>query len=132
MKTYWELQSIMDNKCPDIFVGLKAKLALDFKKWLPNNMHIYSEFIRYALILKNGPQQRKYYSGQAIWERIRWDTMLADRPEKHFKLNDHSIAFITRLAMEAEPELEGMFQIRGSISQGEYKTVSSTPWYKRG
>lgn len=110
MKSYPELQAIMDEN-PYLFEGLKPAREFTFREWLPRNMHIYKAFVRYAVQLKE-TKARKYYSARAIWERLRWDSMTADKPEGRFKLADTSMPFVSWLSMKAEPELEGMFQTR--------------------
>lgn len=100
----------MDQR-PDLFDGLTYWREQKFKKWLPENMHIYAAFVRYAKQLKSAAN-RPYYSARAIWERLRWDTILEDRPDGTYKMSDLNMPFVAWLAMAAEPELRGMFKKR--------------------
>ena len=108
MKNYVELQRIMDSD-PYLFEGLKPEREFKFREWLPRNMHIYREFVKYAKKLKE-VKGREYYSARTIWELIRWETIIADRPEGHYKMSDLNMPFVSWLVMKAEPELEGMFK----------------------
>lgn len=113
MKTYPELKSIMDEE-PDLFKGLTPAREVKFKNWLLYNMRIYREFVKYAMILRSS-RARKYYSARAIWERIRWETIIGDKPYGHYKLADRNMPFVSWLVMKAEPELAGMFQKKGRV-----------------
>lgn len=94
-----------------LFGGLTEEREVKFKKWLPKNMHIYNAFIEYARELKWG-NNREYYSARAIWERLRWDTMLQDTDGPPPKISDLNMPFVSWLSMSAEPDLEGMFRTR--------------------
>jgi hypothetical protein len=110
MKTYEELNAIMEAD-PNLFDGLTPAREIKFKKWLPLNMEIYREFVRYAKKLKE-VRHREYYSARTIWEVLRWETLMADNPDGHYKMSDLNMPFISWLVMEAEPELTGMFRKR--------------------
>lgn len=113
IRSYEELFKLMDNE-PHLFDGLTFEREIKFKKWLPNNMHIYFAFVGYAKDLKK-TKKRQYYSARAIWERLRWDSFMSDSPQGEFKMCDLSMPFISWLSMRAEPELNGMFKKRYSI-----------------
>lgn len=113
MKNYVELQTIMEQN-PTLFEGLTPARKVKFKEWLPNNMHIYQEFVRCAQKLRL-LQNRYYYSARMIWEKIRWDTIMKDRPEGYFKMSDLNMPFVSWLAMAAEPELKGMFKQKRGV-----------------
>lgn len=107
-KKYVELQRIMGQN-PYLFEGLCVKNEVAFREWLPRNMHIYIWFVGFATAMKV-TRDRDYYSARMIWERIRWETMLREKPEKEHKLSNNHAPFMAWLVMEAEPELAGMFQ----------------------
>lgn len=109
----------MDND-PLLFNGLTEDREVKFKEWLPENMHIYNAFIKYARELK-WRYNRDYYSARAIWERLRWETMMEDSnpfnvDEKSKgpppKISDLNMPFVSWLSMYAEPDLKGMFRKR--------------------
>ena len=47
-----------------------------------------------------------------LWERLRW-SMLIDKPEGDYAFNDHYPAHYSRLLMQRESDLSGMFETRG-------------------
>ena len=108
--SYSELKQVMDND-PLLFDGLTEEREVRFKEWLPNNMHIYNAFIKYARELK-WRNNRDYYSARAIWERLRWDTWIKDTDGPPPKISDLNMPFVSWLSMNAEPDLKGMFRTR--------------------
>tara|TARA_R100000656_G_scaffold69946_1_gene52530 strand:+ start:178 stop:573 length:396 start_codon:yes stop_codon:yes gene_type:complete len=109
MTTYQDLCGVMENN-PNIFLGLDEDRELKFREWLPENMRVYNAFVNFALELKRNAR-RDYYSARAIWERLRWQSLIEDT-DPDFKLSDSSMPFVSWLSMEAEPEMEDMFQKR--------------------
>ena len=109
MTTYQDLCGVMENN-PNIFLGLDEDRELKFREWLPENMRVYNAFVNFALELKRNAR-RDYYSARAIWERLRWQSLIEDT-DPDFKLSDSSMPFVSWLSMEAEPEMKGMFQKR--------------------
>lgn len=49
-----------------------------------------------------------------LWEVLRWKTLMASNGEASLKLNDRFISLYARLIMFAEPDLQGMFEVRDS------------------
>ncbi len=109
MTTYQDLCRVLENN-PNIFLGLDKSRELKFREWLPENMRVYNAFVNFALELKRNTR-RDYYSARAIWERLRWQSLVEDT-DPDFKLSDSSMPFVSWLSMEAEPEMKGMFQKR--------------------
>lgn len=107
---YSKLKQVMDND-PLLFNGLTEEREVKFKEWLPENMHIYNAFIKYARELK-WRNNRDYYSARAIWERLRWETMLEDSNGPPPKISDLNMPFVSWLSMYVEPDLKGMFRKR--------------------
>jgi len=107
---YLRLKRIMDND-PHLFQGLTEEREARFKRWLPNNTHVYEAFVDYARELKHA-NLRQYYSARAIWERLRWDTMTHDTFGGDTKLSDVNMPFVSWLSMAAEIDLHGMFKKR--------------------
>ncbi len=98
MRTYKELEVVLSRE-------------VEFKRWLPDNMHTYISFVNYARQLRRRGG-RNYYSARAIWERLRWDSMIRESPQGTFKINGNHVPFTSWLVMEAEPDLAGMFRKR--------------------
>ena len=112
MREYSELKEVMDFN-PDLFDGLNPKLIIKFKVWIPDNVHIYNEFVKETL--KTPIQEgRKRYSAGRIWQGLRWDTLLTENgiQSLDFKVNNNYCPYIAWLSMELEPELKGMFTKR--------------------
>ena len=109
MTTYQDLCRVLENN-PNIFLGLDKSRELKFREWLPENRRVYNAFVNFALELKRNTR-RDYYSARAIWERLRWQSLVEDT-DPDFKLSDSSMPFVSWLSMEAEPEMKGMFQKR--------------------
>jgi len=105
-KTYNQLVNTMAGNRAE-FEGLTD---LDgFMEWAKYNMHIYNEFERQALTLRRHGR-REHYSGWAIINKLRWDSLFKERGNSEFKINNNCIAYLTRLTMILNPELAGMFR----------------------
>ena len=107
---YLRLKRVMDSD-PFLFRGLTEERETRFKRWLPSNTHVYEAFVDYARELKYA-NRRNYYSARAIWERLRWDTMVHDKFGGDTKLSDVNMPFVSWLSMAAESDLRGMFKKR--------------------
>jgi hypothetical protein len=119
MSDYMRLKKIMDAR-PALFKDLDNRTGEGkFRVWLRENMEIYDAFTQYARDYRS-IEHRDIYSANAIWQRIRWDTMMggSGKDDKEWKLNAIYTSFFARLVMAAEPDLEGMFKLRGSKSRG--------------
>lgn len=61
---------------------------------------------------------RRHLGIRQVWEAMRWDlTLQTDSPD--FKLNDHYTAFYARELMAREPELAGVFEVRGGAANDD-------------
>ena len=99
---------------PDQFRPLKKNRW--FITWLKDNMHIYEAFHKYAIDLRvNGC--RKYYSARSIIHRMRWDTYYREAQPSKFKVQDHCTPYLARLVMLTNPQLKGMFSIKGGSDE---------------
>lgn len=49
-----------------------------------------------------------------LWEVLRWKTLMDSNGEPILKLNDRFISLYARLIMNAEADLQGMFEVRDS------------------
>ena len=95
---YLRLKRVMDSD-PFLFRGLTEERETRFKRWLPSNTHVYEAFVEYARELKYA-NRRNYYSARAIWERLRWDTMVHDKFGGDTKLSDVNMPFVSWLSMD--------------------------------
>lgn len=94
--------------------GLMSKLRkgekMTVKEFLIYNYEnpgVYLAFEKYTFEAIN--TGRKYFSARAVWERMRWESMLNDTDED-FKLSDHPIPFYARLFEKRNPQYRGFFR----------------------
>tara|TARA_R110002073_G_scaffold7268_5_gene41571 strand:- start:93 stop:386 length:294 start_codon:yes stop_codon:yes gene_type:complete len=93
-----------------MFSGLLAERRKEFIEWLRENTPVVGQFLTYAQML-NCHGGRAYYSAYCIRERIRWDTLVSENGTD-FKLSNNMTPFISRLVMEIDPSLKGMFRTK--------------------
>jgi len=75
-----------------------------------NNPQLYKEFRR---IMLEKCRQRKYYSGYAVKEIVRWETKTGSKSES-YKINNDLIPLYVRLFIKEFPDYEEHYQIRTS------------------
>lgn len=96
-----------------------------FEQYNAENPHIYAAFERFTLqVIESG---RKYFSARAIYERIRWQTLIEDNSVT-FKLSDHPMPFYARLFEKNHPEYQGFFKKHRCPADEllqSYKTLSN-------
>jgi len=80
-----------------------------FKIYDKKNPQVYEAFK--TLTFKAIGKGRKYFSARAIYEIIRWHSMIEDN-EVTFKMQDHSIPFYARKFENEFPLNKGFFQMR--------------------
>lgn len=56
---------------------------------------------------------------RTIWEALRWDLTVQVDSADDFKLNDHYTPFYARELMAREPELAGVFEVRGDAAAND-------------
>ncbi len=83
------------------------KYRRQYLKWYPDNMAIIQQFERISYFLKeNG--KREIYGAAAVWEHIRWNTLLASKSDE-YKLPAFACPPTSRVVMALNPNLDGMF-----------------------
>jgi hypothetical protein len=80
-----------------------------FELWLSANPHVYERFRAAALALK--AEGRKRFGSKAIWERIRWETMVQTTGSE-FKLDNTWTSRMARKLLADCPELVGFLETR--------------------
>ena len=70
---------------------------------------VYTELLRRAHLMRSRGLR---FGLRTLYEAMRWDFAMAD-PPKPYKLNNNHAPFYSRLLMEREPMLDGIFEIRG-------------------
>ena len=73
------------------------------------NPHVYDLFKRFAFKVIDGGHQ--HFSSKAIFERIRWETLINTRGSK-FKLQNNHTPYYARLFMHDFPQYDGFFRTR--------------------
>ena len=79
--------------------------------WRCHNTHpdVYRLFVRFAFeAIDSG---RDYFGAAAIWERMRWYTLVEER-RAEFKLNNNHRAYYVRLFVADYPEHASFFRTR--------------------
>jgi hypothetical protein len=79
----------------------------EFNIYHAENPRIYEAFKKFTFQAINSG--RRYFSARAVYERIRWFTMIEDNNEK-FKMSDHPMPFYARLFEKEYPEYAGFFR----------------------
>lgn len=78
-----------------------------------DNPQVYEAFENFTMqVIASG---RKYFSGRAIFERIRWHSQIEAKNDT-FKINDHQVPFYARLFEEKHPQYKGFFKKRRSVA----------------
>lgn len=97
---------------PDIMAVAKANasiLSSEFMEWLPENIHVWDAFVYEVFrVIHRG---RKHYSSRTIIEVLRHNSAVSDTSEP-YKINDHSVPYLSRLFDVAYPQHVGLFEYR--------------------
>lgn len=83
-----------------------------FEKWQKfhrANPQIYQQFRDLTLKMF---RSRHKLGPRCVWELIRWDIHVPVKRTDVFKMNDHHVAYYSRLVMLRYPELTGFFKRR--------------------
>jgi len=101
------------------FDPLPPQLVRDYRAWreTTDGKAVFLEVLRRARAIQ--ARGFKRFAIGAIWEAIRYDFSLRLGGDHGFRLNDHYCAFIAREVMDVDPNIEGLFQLRESVADGE-------------
>ena len=81
---------------------------LKFWEFHQNNPNLYELFKQFTFqVIQLG---RDHYSADAILHRIRWETDMASKDDKGFKINNNYQAYYARLFMRDHPAHRGFFR----------------------
>jgi hypothetical protein len=79
----------------------------EFEDYHKQNPQVYAAFEKFTLqVIGTG---RKYFSARAIYERMRWYSLIEDNSVT-FKISDHPMPFYARLFERNHPEHAGFFR----------------------
>jgi hypothetical protein len=84
-----------------------------FKEYHQKNPHIWNAFEKFACIAS---QHRNKFSARAIFEQIRWETMVSG--DGDFKVWDHASPYYARMFEEKYPQFEGFFRKKDILPEG--------------
>lgn len=71
---------------------------------------VMEQFLKLARFLRHD-RGRERHSADAILHRIRWAGNV-EKGDREFRCNDHWTAPLARWAMDADPSLKGLFELR--------------------
>lgn len=91
-----------------LFDGCNKKNFREFCEWIKANPEIYSEFVRLAFEYKRAGNKK--CSGWLLANVIRWNQEIKYAGSE-FKIKNINIAFLSRLAILKNPELENFFNL---------------------
>jgi hypothetical protein len=81
----------------------------EFREFHERNPRVYATLVRLAREARARGKQR--IGAKMLWERMRWElTLETDDPA--FKLNNNHCSRFSRLLMQQEPDLAGIFETR--------------------
>ena len=92
---------------------MSLKKLAQFKQYHEENPHVWEAFQKYA---KEATKYRSNFSVRAVFEQIRWETMISGAGE--YKLWDHGMPYYGRLFEEVYPEHQGFFRKRNILPDG--------------
>lgn len=81
-----------------------------FLEFHNTNPHVYEKLVGLARQAKSKGHNR--IGIRMLWEVLRWDTMINTK-STDFKLNDHFHSYYARMIMATNPDLVGIFEVRG-------------------
>ncbi len=94
---------------------MSANVTADaFEAFHAANPHVYDELVRSARTYREQTGRTKC-GMSLLFGRVRWVLSLRTEGDA-FKLNNNFAPFYSRLLMEREPDLAGMFDLRRSIA----------------
>jgi hypothetical protein len=122
MNTFWDLMDEEVSTFVDIEVSKDATIKERFDAFHKVNPRVYQELKRLALILVNRGHKR--IGMQMLFEQMRWQWYERTIDTSGFKLNNDYAAYYSRLLMEQEPELAGVFTTRSVTQDSTTETRS--------
>ena len=83
---------------------------MNFEMFNTTHPEVYSKLV--SLAREARAAGYKKFGIRTLWEHLRWTLAIERGPNDLFKLNDHLTASYARRIMQAEPDLNGLFEIR--------------------
>jgi hypothetical protein len=107
-----------------------TKLDEEFRAFHAANPDVYTELVRLARKAKAKGKTR--LSMRMLWEALRYNLTLAIEGDGEYRLNNNHVARYARLVVEQEPDLAGLFELRGVKVDDEDSLESYYDWLKAG
>lgn len=86
----------------------------NFAEFHEQNPDIYKDIVSIARMLRARGMSR--FSMKAIFEKLRWDRMVATTSNEKVKLNNNYTSFYVREVERREPDLCGFFEVRKAVA----------------
>jgi len=103
-----------------LFVGNPPRrispLEADFLAFHSHNPAVYILLVRLAREWWRSTGKR--IGMKALFERARWEFGVKTAGSEEYQLNNNHTAFYSRMIMDREPDLRGLFQTREQKSKG--------------
>jgi hypothetical protein len=103
---------------PDLFSKAdweQGKLAKRFWGFHAANPEVYASLVRLAREFRR-MRPAKNIGIALLYERLRWDFTMQTLSDDEFKLTNDYRAFYSRLIMQREPDLAGLFVTKESVA----------------
>jgi len=100
-----------------------SKLERAFWEFHRANPHVYEWLVSYSRNWRNATKGK--CGMQMLFEVLRYETMIKTR-DAHFKINNNYAAFYSRLIMERESDLAGLFSLRQQRIQATFGPDNDT------
>jgi hypothetical protein len=89
-----------------------------FSKFHTENPHVYTELVALARQFKRKNPYSIIGIGM-LYEVLRWNYWIQTNTDQPFKLSNCYRAFYSRMIMEREMDLEGIFNVKMSVADSE-------------
>jgi hypothetical protein len=87
-----------------------SKYAKEAEDFITKNPHVWDMFVQYTFEVINTGKYR-HFSAKAIWERMRWDSLI-NVVYTDYKLNNNYHAYFSSKFQKAFPEHKNFFRTR--------------------
>jgi len=95
-----------------------SALGKRFSKFHTENPHVYTELVALARQFKRKNPYSIIGIGM-LYEVLRWNYWIQTNTDQPFKLSNCYRAFYSRMIMEREIDLEGIFNVKTSVADCE-------------
>jgi hypothetical protein len=86
-------------------------IEANFWEFHAANPEVYVRLVSLARMLRG--RGRKRCGMKMLFEQLRWEHYLETEDRSSFKLNNNYTSYYARLIRSQEPDLAGMFELRG-------------------